>query len=72
MNIQQIMFRRFNSNDLDKLLIYSEHLVQKEFYEVKILNFVYFNLFVIKKKARERQKPSSTKNDIENKIHRNN
>lgn len=55
MNIQQIMFRRFNSNDLDKLLIYSEHLVQKEFYEVKILNFVYFNLFVIKKKKGKRK-----------------
>lgn len=54
MNIQQIMFRRFNSNDLDKLLIYSEHLVQKEFYEVKILNFVYFNLFVIKKKGKRK------------------
>lgn len=56
MNIQQIMFRRFNSNDLDKLLIYSEHLVQKEFYEVKILNFVYFNLFVIKKKKKRQEK----------------
>lgn len=53
MNIQQIMFRRFNSNDLDKLLIYSEHLVQKEFYEIKIINFAYFNLFVIKKGKRK-------------------
>lgn len=50
MNIQQIIFRRFNSNDLDKLLIYSEHLVQKEFYEIKIINFAYFNLLVIKKR----------------------